>query len=189
MELAKKVYAFFLDTMQTILLAASIFLVIYIFLFRPFQVSGESMYPTFKNREYILTNLITLRFDAPHKGDVIVFRAPTDRDKDFIKRVMATEGDTISLKDGFVYVNDEKVDESKYLASDVRTYGGSFLKEKTPVIVPKDQFIVMGDNRPYSSDSREWGFLTREDVIGKSFLVYWPLNKMHVIANPYPAAK
>ncbi len=189
MELAKKVYAFFLDTMQTILLAASIFLVIYIFLFRPFQVSGESMYPTFKNREYILTNLITLRFDAPHKGDVIVFRAPTDRDKDFIKRVMATEGDTISLKDGFVYVNDEKVDESKYLASDVRTYGGSFLKEKTPVIVPKDQFIVMGDNRPYSSDSREWGFLTREDVIGKSFFVYWPLNKMHVIANPYPAAK
>lgn len=187
MEIAKKVYAFFLDTMQTILLAASIFLVIYIFFFRPFQVSGESMYPTFKNKEYILTNLITLRIDDPKKGDVIVFKAPLDKDKDFIKRVLATEGDIIYLKDGFVYVNGEKVDESKYLANDVRTYGGSFLKEGEPVTVPAGQFIVMGDNRPFSSDSREWGFLKKEDVIGKSFFVYWPIDKMHVINNPYPA--
>lgn len=188
MELAKKVYAFFLDTMQTILLAASIFLVIYIFFFRPFQVSGESMYPTFKNKEYILTNLIALRMGDPQKGDVIVFEAPLDKDKDFIKRVMATEGDRIYLKDGFVYVNDKKVDESAYLGSDVRTYGGSFLKEDEPVTVPPGEFIVMGDNRPFSSDSREWGFLKREKVIGKSFFVYWPVNKMHVINNPYPAS-
>src|SRR6266702_6839776 len=103
MELARKVYFFTLDLMQTILLAASIFLVIYIFLFRPFQVSGESMFPTFKNKEYILTNLITLRFGDPKRGDVIVFRAPTDREKDFIKRVIGTPGDIILLKDGFVY--------------------------------------------------------------------------------------
>lgn len=186
MEIAKKVYAFVLDTLQTILLAASIFLVIYIFFFRPFQVSGESMYPTFKNKEYILTNLITLRFDDPVKGDVIVFKAPLDRDKDFIKRVMATEGDTLYLKDGFVYVNGEKVDESKYLASDVRTYGGSFLKENEPVTVEEGKFLVFGDNRPFSSDSREWGFLEKKDIIGKSFFVYWPVGSMHVISNPYP---
>jgi signal peptidase I len=185
MEIAKKVYAFFLDTMQTILLAASIFLVIYIFLFRPFQVSGESMYPTFKNKEYILTNLITLRFDDPKKGDVIVFKAPLDKDKDFIKRVMATEGETLYLKEGFVYVNNQKVDESAYLASDVRTYGGGFLKENEPVTVPQGQFIVMGDNRPFSSDSREWGLLKRDNVIGKSFFVYWPVDKMHAISNPF----
>src|SRR5436190_22646579 len=122
MEILRKIYFFFIDTMQTILLAASIFLVIYIFLFRPFQVSGESMFPTFKNREYILTNLITLRFADPQRGDVIVFKAPTDQEKDFIKRVIGRQGDSVSLKEGFVYVNGKKLDESGYLGSEVRTY-------------------------------------------------------------------
>ena len=185
MEIAKKVYAFVLDTLQTILLAASIFLVIYIFLFRPFQVSGESMDPTFKNKEYILTNLIALKFEDPKKGDVIVFKAPLDRDKDFIKRVMATSGDTIMLQEGYVYVNGNKVDESEYLAPDVMTYGGGFLKEGQPVTVPEGKFLVMGDNRQFSSDSREWGFLDKVDIIGKSFFVYWPVNNIHVISNPY----
>lgn len=190
MEIAKKIYSFILDTLQTVLLAASIFLVIYIFLFRPFQVSGESMYPTFKNKEYILTNLITLRFENPKKGDVIVFQAPTDREKDFIKRVIATEGDTVALKDGFVYVNDQKLDESKYLSDDVRTYGGNFLQDGgAPIRVPDRHYIVMGDNRPYSSDSREWGFLEEKDIRGKSFFVYWPGNKMRIITNPYPNNK
>lgn len=185
MEVLKKVYNFTLDTLQTILLAASVFLVVYIFLFRPFQVSGESMFPTFKNKEYILTSLITLRFQDPERGDVIVFKSPVDTDKDFIKRVMAVEGDTIYIKEGFVYVNNEKVDESEYLRPDVRTYGGSFLKEDQPVTVPEGTYIVMGDNRPFSSDSREWGFLEKKDIIGKSFYVYWPVNKARAVQNPH----
>ncbi|HVF69022.1 MAG TPA: signal peptidase I [Xanthomonadales bacterium] len=185
MEIAKKVYNFILDTMQTILLAASIFLVVYIFLFRPFQVSGESMFPTYENKEYILTSLIHLRFQELKKGDVIVFKSPTDPDKDYIKRVMATEGDSIYLKEGFVYVNDQQVDESTYIDSEMRTYGGSFLKEGTAVTVPKDDYIVMGDNRPFSSDSREWGFLSKTKVIGKSLFVYWPVNSMRWIKNPF----
>lgn len=189
MEILRKIYFFFLDTMQTILLAASIFLVIYIFLFRPFQVSGESMFPTFKNREYILTNLITLRFDSPKKGDVIVFKAPTDAEKDFIKRVIGTAGDSVGIQDGFVYVNGDRLDESKYLGSDVRTYAGSFLSEDEDVIVPDGEYFVMGDNRPFSSDSREWGFLKQKDIIGKSFFVYWPINNMRIITNPYSDSK
>jgi len=189
MEIAKKIYSFFIDTLQTILLAASIFLVIYIFLFRPFQVSGESMYPTFKNKEYILTSLISLRFEDPKRGDVIVFKAPTDNEKDFIKRVIGIPGDTVSLKDGFVYVNDSKLDERAYLADTVRTYGGSFLREGQPVTVPPGSYLVMGDNRPYSSDSREWGWLTKKDIIGKSFFVYWPVTNMHLIENPFSTSK
>lgn len=146
------------------------------------------MYPTFKNKEYILTNLISLRYENPVKGDVIVFKAPLDKDKDFIKRVIGTGGDIVYLQDGFVYVNGKQVDESKYLASDVRTYGGSFLKEGEPVTIPEGQYLVMGDNRPFSSDSREWGLLKKDDIIGKSFFVYWPVNNMHIITNPYPAA-
>jgi signal peptidase I len=185
MEFAKKAYLFTLDFLQTILLAASIFLVIYIFLFRPFQVSGESMYPTFKNKEYILTNIISIKTGNPVRGDVIVFKAPTDKDKDFIKRVIGLPGDTVMLQDGFVYLNGKKLDESEYLHSDVRTYGGGFLKEKEPFTVPAGNYIVMGDNRPFSSDSREWGLLTKGAIIGKSFFVYWPVTTMRKVVNPF----
>ena len=186
MEFARKAYFFALDLLQTVLLAASIFLVIYIFLFRPFQVSGDSMYPTFKNGEYILTNLISLRTNGLQRGDVIVFQAPPDAEKDFIKRVIGLPGDTIELKSGFVYLNGKKLDESAYLHSDVRTYGGAFLKDNEPFTVPADNYFVMGDNRPFSSDSREWGLLTRSKVIGKSFFVYWPVNTMRLVHNPFP---
>ncbi len=185
MEIFKKIYFFFIDTVQTFLLAASVFLVIYIFIARPFQVSGESMFPTFKDKEYIFTNLIGLRLGELKRGEVIVFKAPMDKDKDFIKRVIALPGDSISLQDGFVYVNEQKLDESAYLKPEVRTYGGAFLAEGENKIVPQGYVFVMGDNRPYSSDSREWGFLPETNVIGKSFFVYWPLNHARAITNPF----
>src|SRR5215469_4438114 len=140
MGILKRIYLFFVDTIQTILIAASIFLVIYIFLFRPFQVSGDSMFPTYKDHEYILTNLISLRFGRVQRGDVIVFHAPPSRDKDFIKRVIGLPGETVLLKDGYVYINSNKIDESAYLASTVRTYGGSFLKENQPFQIPQNEY-------------------------------------------------
>jgi signal peptidase I len=185
MWILRKIYYFFVDTLQSILIAASIFLVIYMFFFRPFQVNGESMHPNFEDGEYVLTNLITLRFHDPVQGDVIVFKAPPDPEKDFIKRVIGVPGDSVMLKDGDVYVNAKLLDQSGFLSSDVKTYGGSFLKEGEPITVPEGEFFVMGDNRPYSSDSREWGFVKREEVIGESFFIYWPLNRSEVVKNPY----
>ena len=188
MEILRKVYFFALDMMQTILLAASIFLVIYIFLFRPFQVSGDSMYPNFKDQEYILTDLITLRFSPLKRGDVIVFKAPPDHEKDFIKRIIGLPGDTVELENGFVYLNGKKLDESPYLASSVRTYGGSFLKDDIPITVPQDDYLTFGDNRPYSSDSREWGYVPFDFVIGKAMFVYWPISEMKIVKNPFGGA-
>lgn len=189
METLKKIYLFILDTLQTFVLAASIFLIIYMFLFRPFQVSGISMYPTFQDKEYILTSLISLKFDNnPHKGDVIVFKAPTDSEKDFIKRVIAIGGDTVELKNGFVYVNGTKVNEY-YLPKETRTYGGSYLKEDEAVTVSPDEFFVMGDNRMNSSDSREWGQLKKKDIIGISVFVYWPPNHARLVTNPFTSAE
>jgi signal peptidase I len=188
MEFLRKAYFFTLDLMQTVLLAASIFLVIYIFLFRPFQVSGDSMYPTFKNGEYILTNLIAVKTNGIQRGDVIVFQAPPDHEKDFIKRVIGLPGETVELKSGFVYINGKKLDESAYLGNDVRTYGGAFLKDNQPYTIPADNYIVMGDNRPFSSDSREWGLLATKAIIGKSMFVYFPFNHMRIITNPFPSS-
>ncbi len=146
------------------------------------------MYPTFKNGEYILTNLIAVRIDGIQRGDVIVFQAPPNHEKDFIKRVIGLPGDTIELKHGFVYINGKQLNESAYLNSSIRTYGGAFLKDNEPYTIPPGNYFVMGDNRPFSSDSREWGLLPAHMIIGKSFFVYWPLSHMRLIHNPFPPA-
>lgn len=184
MFILQKIYSFFIDTVQTILLAASVFIVIYIFLFRPFQVSGQSMYPIFLDKEYVLTNLIALKIDTIKRGEVIVFKAPIDNEKDFIKRVIGLPGDSVMVKDGNVYINDQKLDELSFLKPEVKTYGGSFLHDGQAVVVPEGEYLVMGDNRPYSSDSREWGFVKKDLIIGKSFFVYWPPERMRLVKNP-----
>ena len=188
MFILRKIWAFFVDTIQSVLIAAAFFLVIYIFLFRPFQVSGDSMYPNFHNNDYVLTNLITLRFGPPVQGDVVVFKAPPDPTKDFIKRVIGVPGDTVMVSGGRVYVNGKLLDETAYLNPSVKTYGGTFLPDNDTITVPANEYFVMGDNRPYSSDSREWGFVPMQNIIGKSFFIYWPVSDTKSIVNPYAQA-
>lgn len=181
----KKVYYFLLDFFQTILLIAAGVLVIYVFLFRPFEVKGNSMLPNFHDGEHIITNLIALRIGNPELGETVVFSAPPDPEKDFIKRVIGSPGDTIELKDGSVYLNGSLLDESKYLSEDVKTYPGSFLRDNEEVRIPEGEYFVLGDNRGESSDSREWGFVPKKNIIGESFLVYLPLNRLAIVKNPF----
>jgi signal peptidase I len=180
MQFLRKTYAFLLDTVQTLLIFFAVFLVIWQFLFRPFQVSGNSMHPTFLDKEYILTNIIILRFSRPKQGDVVVFKSPNDSEKDYIKRVLGVPGDNVMVKNGDVYIN-----QNAYLPRSLKTYAGAFLKEGVSVTVPPDSYFVMGDNRQGSSDSREWGFVPFKSIIGESLFVYWPLNKMGIVKNPY----
>lgn len=185
MFILRKIFGFLVDSLQSLLLAAAVFLVIYVFLFRPFQVSGQSMYPTFNNGEYILTNIISLKFENPKFGDVIVFEAPKDPEKDFIKRIIGVPQDRVYINNGRVYRNGALLNESAYLKPDVFTGPEAFLSENQEVTVPKNHYFVLGDNRPHSADSREFGFIPLEDIIGISYFLYWPLNQMKIIKNPY----
>ena len=185
MFIFRKIYTFLIDTIQSLLLAAAVFLVIYIFFFRPFQVNGESMYPNFTDKQYILTNIIILRFEEPKLGDVIVFKSPPDPEKDYIKRVIGVPHDRVLLKNGNIYLNDKKLDESAYIKPGIETNQGAFLKESQEITVTDENYFVLGDNRLYSSDSREWGFVPRKNIIGESFFAYWPLDSMSLIKNPY----
>lgn len=144
------------------------------------------MYPNFTDREYILANIIGLNFSTPNRGDVVVFHPPVaEPGRDYyIKRVIAVPGDTIMLQNGDVYINGEKIDQSSFLPSDVKTYPGSFLHEGQSVTLQDDEYIVMGDNRSNSSDSREWGVIKKENIVGQSMLVYWPPNEAKLITNP-----
>lgn len=182
MFILKKIYIILFDLIQTLVIAGAIFVVIYAFLFRPYQVNGLSMYPTFENGEYVLTNLISKRFTDYNRGDVIVFHSPTEKDKDFIKRIIGITGDSVSVNEGHVYLNGEMLEED-YLPANYVTNGGSFLSEGSQVNIPENSYFVLGDNRSNSSDSREWGFVPQDMIIGKSFFVYWPLNRLRTVEH------
>lgn len=185
MELFRKIAVFFYDALQSVLLIAAVFLVLYIFIIQVHEVSGLSMYPTFNNKDYLLSYLLPVRFDDLKKGDVIVFKSPVEQDKLYIKRIIALPGDTVAVQDGGIYINNKKLDESAYLGSDVLTYGGAFLQESIQRQVPQGFVVVMGDNRAGSSDSRAWGFLSKEKLVGKSILRIWPPGDFGVIHNPF----
>lgn len=198
MEIIRKIYSFLIDTLQSLLIAAAFFLIIYQFFLRPFEVKGDSMYPNFHTGSFVLTNVLSIRLNNPKLGDVVVFKAPPDPEKAFIKRVIGVAGDTIRLRNGDVYLNDKLLDESMYLKPSVKTYAGAFLREGSSITVPRNSYFVMGDNRSYSSDSREWGYVTKDNcsfslsdllsgckIAGYSFFVYWPISEMKFIKNPY----
>jgi signal peptidase I len=186
-ELLKKVYIKFLDTSQGILFFVAIVLIIYMFIAQPHEVSGLSMFPTFDDKQLLLSYMLDVDFNNIHYGDVVVFHAlPPEQDKLYIKRVIAKEGDRIKVENASVYLNGNILNESGYLNPGVSTYGGLSLPDGTEVIVPKGELFVMGDNRSYSSDSRSWGFLPYDRLIGRSVLRFWPIQTFEIIKrNPY----
>lgn len=175
-----KLGANFVDFLQTLVVFGAIFAIIYLFIAQPHKVSGQSMFPTFHNGDYILTDKISYRLNPPKYGDVIVLRNPRNESQDFIKRVIALPGQTIRVEDSGIYVNDLKLDE-RYLPPGTPTRGGSFLREAETVTVPESQWIVIGDNREHSSDSREIGAIPEKQIIGRVFFRYWPLNSFGLI--------
>lgn len=183
MPILRKIYSILIDLAETLVIAGAIFVVIYAFLFRPFQVNGQSMYPNYHNGEYILTNLFILKLKSIQRGDVVVFESPVNKEKDFIKRVLGIPGDEVKLQAGYIFINGIKLDEANYLPPDYKTYGGTFLSEGKSVIIPPENYFVMGDNRSFSSDSREWGFVSRDKIIGESFIVYWPLGQFRLVKH------
>jgi len=174
----QKIGASFLDLIETIAISFSIFLVVYLFFLQPHQVNGQSMVPNFQSGEHILTDKITFKMRDPQRGEVVVFHAPPAANCpegtgcDFIKRVLGVPGDTIEVKENSMWVNGQKMDET-YIPDDFPIMPGNATKGKSVYLGP-DEYFVSGDNRPYSSDSRAWGAITKADIIGRVFFRYWP---------------
>ncbi len=161
------------------MISLAVFVLVYLFLFQPHQVEGRSMEDTFQNGEYILTDKISYRFREPERGDVIVFHSPQDERVDFIKRIIALPGDRIMIKGSMVYLNGKLLDEP-YVKEGISPQD-SFLREGVEVSVPSGNYVVMGDNRLHSSDSRKWGFITKQEIVGRAFFRYWPLDALGTI--------
>lgn len=174
----KKIGSFFLEIIQTVVLALSIFVVVYLFFFAPHQVKGQSMYPSFHNGEFLLTDKFSYRFHLPQRGETIIFKAPpseacSEVECEYIKRIVGLPGEKIKIQDNKVFINGQPLVES-YLPPDLQARPGSFLKEGIDFLIPAESYIVFGDNRPQSRDSREFGPIKREAIIGRAFFRYWP---------------
>jgi len=185
MAIIKSIISFVMDILETFVFIGSIFIVIYLFILTPNQVKGASMEPTFRNGDYILTSRITYKFRNPQRGDVIVFRSPRNPDIEYIKRIIGLPGDKILIENDEVYVNGIKLEET-YISAKTNLWEGGFIKEGIPITVPANHVFVMGDNRPRSSDSREFGPIPIDSIIGQVFYRYFPTTVMGAIHNPLP---
>lgn len=190
-NLFKVIGGFFLDMIETAVFALSIFVLVYVFLAQPHQVSGNSMYPNFHTGEYLLTNKLAYRLGVPRRGEVIVFKAPagahcpTGGACDFIKRIIGEPGNRIRLRGGKFYINGQSLDEP-YLDVDLKTSGDAYLSEGQEITLGEDEYFVTGDNRLGSSDSRAWGPITAGSIVGRAWIRYWPLNQLGMIPNYLP---
>ncbi len=190
-SLVKRLGAFFLDMIETIVIALSIFLVIYLFLMQPHQVSGLSMFPNFHDKEYVLTDKVSYKLGDPKRGDVVVFHAPERANCpkgtgcDFIKRIIAVPGETVEIRDHKFYINGLELPEP-YIPPENVLNPGQFI-QSTPIQLGADEYIVIGDNRPHSSDSRVWGPIHKENIVGKGFFRYWPADRIGLLPRvSYP---
>jgi signal peptidase I len=182
MSIFKKIGGVFFDFIETIVIALSLFLVVYLFFMQPHQVNGQSMVPNFQSGEYVLTDKIAYRMRNPERGEVIVFHAPPSAHCpkgtgcDFIKRVLALPGESVEVKNNGVYVNGAALRES-YIPADYQTLAGEFSKNRV-ITLGINEYFAVGDNRPYSSDSRAWGPIKKDDIVGRAFFRYWPPQVM-----------
>ena len=140
-----------------------------------FVVEGPSMRASLHDGQLILVNKAAYWFGSPQRGDIIVFKAPPAPSRIFIKRVIALPGDTVQIKGGKVYINDELLQEPSSILEDSSNYG--------PEPMPANCYFVLGDNRNHSDDSRIWGPLPRGNIIGKAWLSIWPLSEWGLVPN------
>jgi signal peptidase I len=160
---------------RDIIISIAIAVVVIVFLYQPVKVEGTSMMPWLHDQERIFVNKFVYRFEEIRRGDIVVFRFPLDPNKSYIKRVAGLPGDEVELIRGELHINGRRVEET-YVPDefqDASTY--------PPITVPDDSYYVLGDHRNTSNDSRTWGTVPRNFIVGKAVFAYWPINRFGVL--------
>lgn len=171
------------DWGEPLLIALVLAFLIRTFLIGPYKIPTGSMEPTLMIGDRIFVDKITYRFRGPKRGEVVVFKYPQDRKKDFVKRLIGFGREEVEIREGMVFVDGTRVREPDVIES---TYyynrnDWDYGKEGQRIKVPSDNLFVLGDNSGHSSDSRYWGFVPKKDVRGKAVLIWWPPRRVGLI--------
>ena len=170
----------FSEFLTTTIICSGVVLVIYLLTGQILAVTGDSMTPTVLNNEHLFTEKISPKIKPFTRGEIVVFKHPEDLDKLIIKRIIGTPNDFVKISQGKVYINRVPIQEP-YLAPNTVTEGGNFFKANEEYLLPSGMYFVLGDNRGESTDSREWGYLPEEDLLGRPIFVYKPLDKFRLL--------
>ncbi|MDD5040609.1 MAG: signal peptidase I [Patescibacteria group bacterium] len=175
--------AFIIELVKIVLIALAVIIPIRYFLFQPFYVRGASMEPSFHDSEYLIIDEITYRFTEPKRGEVVVVKNPDRHSEFFIKRIIGLPGETIELREGNVYIyNNQNIDgfmiRESYLAEGTKTSG------EITIQLGEEEYYVLGDNRTVSLDSRIFGPLNREYIVGRAWLRVWPFDEFQHFTVP-----
>ena len=175
----KKRQNFFIELLKFTVIAVAIVVPIRVYVAQPFIVSGSSMVPTFENGEYLIVDELSYRFNNPERGEVIIFRYPKDTSKFFIKRIIGLPGERLLIENGSITVFSQQHPDGLPLNE---PYLAQQSEDTSEIELADNEYFVLGDNRIASSDSRVWGPLMEDLIVGKAFLRLLPINK--VAAHP-----
>lgn len=175
--------SFALELLKIVLVAFVIIIPVRYFILQPFYVKGASMEPNFHDNEYLIIDELSYRLHSPKRGDVVVLRNPSLSSEFFIKRIIGLPGERVIVSDGHVTITETNgvngvLNETTYLPKGRLTFGN------IDVILADKEYFVMGDNRPASLDSRSFGPVTQESIIGRTAVRAWPLNKLRAFSTP-----
>jgi signal peptidase I len=177
------------EIVETLVLTLIIFVVIQTFVAQPYQIRQQSMETTLEPDQYVLVDKLTPRFDTYKRGDVVVFTPPDtwvqENGTPFIKRVIGIGGDKVAIHDGSVFLNGTKlVEPYVFKEEDGKTQETEDLLGHEEWTVPDGELFLMGDHRKSSADSREFGTVKIDKVIGRAWLRYWPINTLEILPTP-----
>ena len=178
----KSFLSFIFEVTKIVVIALAIVIPIRFFLFQPFIVKGQSMEPNFSDGNYLIIDELSYRLRSPQRGEIIVFKSPTNSSSRYIKRIIGLPGETIQIKQGKVMINGDNdslvLDETSYLLENVETSGD------LQVFLDFNEYFVLGDNRSASYDSRKFGSLSEENIIGRVYFRAWPFTVLDKIEAP-----
>jgi signal peptidase I len=169
------------ETLETLAVALLLALIVRTFVVEPFIVNGISMEPTLFNGERLLIDKFWFHIAGLHDGEIIVFHPPLPTTADFVKRIIATPGQTVSMRNGYVYIDGRRQAEP-YLQSGGQSYRDDWTM--APETIPPGKLFVLGDNRARSEDSRYFGLVPISSVQGVAFMVIWPPKDIHWLGAP-----
>jgi signal peptidase I len=172
-KIEKKQKGFWRELIEIIFFVAIVVIPIQTFIGRTFIVVGNSMYPTFENKDYLIIDKLYYQFSDPKRGEVIVFHPPVNEDTYYIKRVVGLPGETVTVKRNEVLIQNTDSPEGFLLEQPYTSSEGDSYKT---VKLESDEYFVMGDNRAVSSDSRVWGALPRKNISGRAFIRLFPFQ-------------